>query len=277
MTPSSSVPRVTGRAIDALPSRTCPANVSSVSPGGIPATSRSMTSATLRPSSSSSSPARRSTVRAVDVKNQPHSATIRPSIGSTTSPSASRIADDSEPGEEQPDEPADARRGPQTGPRIAGPRPGQAADHPAAVEREGRDQVEQAQREVECADDERDVTDDQGRSLVVDPASDARDPEQGQADAEADERTGRRDGDLVTRTGRRELGRRRGAEEVDDDRVGRDAPTAGYRRVPELVGHRRHEEQDRDHDPDPPPDDHRRAGVERGRSGRRRSRRGWPG
>ena len=34
-----------------------------------------------------------------------------------------------------------------------------------------------------------------------------------------------RDGDLVTRTRRRELGRCRGAEEVDDDRVGRDAPT----------------------------------------------------
>ena len=228
MTPSSSVPRVTGSAIDALPSRTCPAKVSSVSPGRDPrhvavhdVRDVEAVEQLVEPGPPFDGPRGRREEPAAQRDHQAVDRIHDQSVGQ-------QDRDDPEPGEEQPDEPAHARRGPQTGPRIAGPRPGQATDDPPAVEREGRDQVEQAEREVEGAHDERDVTDDQGRSLVVDHSRDRRDPQQGQADAEADDRTGDRDGDLVTRTGRRELGRCRGAEEVHDDRVGRDAPTAGH-------------------------------------------------
>ena len=48
-------------------------------------------------------------------------------------------------------------------------------------------------------------------------------------EAEADERTGQRDRDLVAWPRGREVGRGRGPEEVDDDRVGRHAPRVARR------------------------------------------------
>ena len=141
MTPSSSAPRTTGRAIDERRRRgpgrrTCRSSGRAGSPGHVAVHDVADAEAVeelVETGTSFDGPG------ACEVRNQPHRATIRPSIGSSQ-----------DIGDEDPD---DRRARPGTsptnrptrprsrrpGPRVTRSRPGEAADDPATIERERRD------------------------------------------------------------------------------------------------------------------------------------------
>jgi hypothetical protein len=120
----------------------------------------------------------------------------------------------------------------------------QAAGDPAAIEWERGQQVDAAKHEVHEADHERHLADHR-RDPRTRSTRNAGDADEQHACRQAHERAGDGRKDLVARSSRLERRTRRAAEKVDDQGADRHAGATSDECVAQLMGERRHEEQER--------------------------------
>ena len=149
--PSSEPPSRTGTVVRSPSASNCSANVSTVSDGPIPGTSRSIASPTLTPARSSSIFVRRSTIRDPWMRSQPPATRTIP-----VTPSPKRLSEQPEPEREAAHPAADATGHAACPCRVAGQLPDDRVDDAPAVEGQRRDEIEQAEEHVRASDHRRD-------------------------------------------------------------------------------------------------------------------------